>query len=80
MQATGKGINVLLIDDDEGDFILIRELLSEASIPEFEVEWAGAYQTGLDAILCNLFDICLLDFQVDGRNGRDLLEEAARAG
>jgi hypothetical protein len=37
MQTASKEIKVLLIDDDGDDFILIRELLSDVSPPEFKV-------------------------------------------
>jgi PAS domain S-box-containing protein len=80
MKPVSERINLLLIDDDEDYYILIRDTLSEVSTPKFKVHWAGDYRTGLDAILGNSFDICLLDYQLDGRTGLELMEEAVKAG
>jgi len=53
-------IRVLLIDDDEGDYIVVRDLLSDISSIEFILKWVSDYGAALDAILSNEFDVCLL--------------------
>ena len=40
-------IKVLLIDDDEDDYVLTRELLSEVKAGKYELDWASSYEEGL---------------------------------
>ncbi len=73
-------IRVLLIEDDEDDFVFARDLLSEIGAGRFEIEWAQTYEQGLARMLGNRFDVCLLDFRLGARTGLDLLREARREG
>jgi len=67
---------VLLIEDDEDDFILTRDLLFEIDESRFELEWATTYANGLEKILNSAYDICLLDYRLGSNTGLDLLREA----
>ncbi len=71
-------LRVLLIEDDEDDFVFTRDLLSEIDAGRFELEWAQTYEQGLARVLRNHFDVCLLDFRLGARTGLDLLREARR--
>ncbi|MGA2940289.1 MAG: response regulator, partial [Syntrophobacteraceae bacterium] len=73
-------IRVLLIDDDEDDFMVIRHLLSDLSSIEFILKWVSDYGAALDAILSGEFDVCLLDYLLKGRNGLELMQEALSRG
>ena len=79
MNMQSHPIRVLLIDDDEDDYIVVRDLLAELSSMEFILKWVSDYGTALDAILSGEFDICLLDYQISERNGLELLQEAVAA-
>ncbi len=69
-------LKVLLIEDDEDDFVFTRDLLSEIDGERFEIEWARTYDLGLSRVLGSHFDVCLLDFRLGARTGLDLLREA----
>ena len=73
-------IKVLLIEDDEDDYILIREML--ASIPgrRYDLEWVSTYGAALAAMQENRHDIYLLDYQLDRRTGLELMQEAVKKG
>jgi len=43
-------IRVLLIEDDEDDFVITRDLLSEIPGKKFTVEWVKTYEEGLAII------------------------------
>jgi signal transduction histidine kinase len=70
---------VLLIEDDEDDYVFARDLLAEIGGDHFELEWASTYERGLARVLEEHFDVCLLDFRLGARTGLELLREA-RAG
>ena len=79
-------IKVLLIDDDEDDYIIVRDLLAELSLcsksssDKFILEWISDYRAALDAILSREFDVCLLDYRLKERNGLEFMREAVNRG
>jgi len=73
-------LRVLLIEDDEDDYIITRELLAETEDVRFHLEWASTYETGLSKLLGQSYDTCLLDFRLGERSGLELLQEAKDAG
>jgi signal transduction histidine kinase len=74
-----RPIRVLLVEDDEDDYLLTRDLLAEIGPGEFDVEWVRAYEAALEAVARGGHDVCLLDYRLDGRTGLDLLHEASAA-
>lgn len=70
-----RPIRVLLIDDDEDDFLLTRELFSELG-GRYSLDWIGTYEGGLDAICSATHDVTLLDYRLGTRSGIELLREA----
>src|SRR5260370_13059003 len=73
-------VKVLLVEDDEDDYILTRGLFSEMRGCRFQVEWFKSYQLGLDAMLRNQHNICLLDYRLGAKNVIELLKEAMDKG
>jgi len=73
-------IRVLLVDDDEDDYIITRDLLSEIGEMEFDLDWVGTYGTALEVISRGEHDVYLVDFGLGERNGLDLLRDALARG
>jgi len=74
-------IRVLLIEDDEDDYLLVREYLAELDVySKYELEWEKTYQAGQEQIQRNEHDIYLIDHYLGEGSGLDLLQEAIRAG
>jgi two-component system, cell cycle sensor histidine kinase and response regulator CckA len=71
---------VLLVEDDEDDFILTRSLFSEIKGPQFQLEWVKTFDSGLAAMLRNQHDVCFVDYRLGARNGIELLREAIEKG
>jgi signal transduction histidine kinase len=70
-------IRVLLVDDDEDDYVIIKGHLSEIRGKEFLLDWAFSYESALPAILDNRHDVYLFDYRLGGtQTGLDLLREA----
>ena len=51
MNMRSHPIRVLLIDDDEDDYMVVRDLLSDLYSIEFILKWVSDYGAALDAIL-----------------------------
>jgi DNA-binding response OmpR family regulator len=71
-------INVLIIDDDEDDFIITEDLLTEISGSIFKLNWTPTGSDGLEKLLSGNYDLCLLDYHIGEFNGLDILQEATR--
>jgi signal transduction histidine kinase len=69
-------IRTLLIDDDEDDFILIRDLLLEVENAHFTVDWVPHYEQAISALNLGEHDICLLDYRLGSHDGLDILKKA----
>lgn len=73
-------VRVLLVEDDEDDYVLTRELLAEGFGARFSVVWASSRAHGLDRLTEGSFDVALLDFNLGNETGIDLLREARARG
>ena len=66
-------LRVLLIEDDEDDFVLARDLLLGIPFAEYDLKWVDSYDAGLEALGCSEYDVCLLDYRLGERDGLALL-------
>ena len=73
-------IKVLLVEDDEDDYIITRDLLSEIENERFELTWVATYDEALMVIARNEHDVYLLDYRLGNHNGLELLPEAVARG
>ncbi len=48
---SNKPWKILIIDDDEEEFILVRAMLAEAKGRKYIIEWASDFQTGREKLL-----------------------------
>ena len=71
-------IRALLIDDDQGDFVFTKGLLSQITPPTIELDWVPTFEEGHDAIAKGGYDIYLVDYFLEDRTDLDLLREAGR--
>lgn len=73
-------IKVLLVDDDEDDYILIRDWLNEFQLGCCELEWLDNYQIAKDVIASRRHNIYLLDYRLGAENGLELLKSSIECG
>jgi two-component system CheB/CheR fusion protein len=72
----GSRLRVLLIEDDDDDYLLTRDLLAEIPGYHFELEWAATYDSGLAALCQDRHDVYLVDYRLGLHTGLELLAEA----
>lgn len=75
-----KAARILLVEDDEDDFILTSDSLSQLDSYNFDIQWVTNSEQALEKLLPNDFDICLLDYQLGAQSGLDVLRKAAELG
>src|SRR5215467_13616906 len=73
-------IRVLLIEDEETDYLLTRRMLSTVENQSYDVAWASSWAAGIEAIRRCAHDVCLLDFRIGGGDGLELLKESRDIG
>ena len=73
-------IRILLIEDDEDDYALVKELLSGLNFADFSLECVKTYAEGLKELRKADHDVYLLDYRLGSRNGLELIGEATGAG
>lgn len=73
-------LRVLLIEDDQDDFVLVRDLLSASPVLDCDLEWVETYEAGLEQIRLARHDVYLLDYFLGERNGLELLQTAVEEG
>jgi diguanylate cyclase (GGDEF)-like protein/PAS domain S-box-containing protein len=73
-------LTVLLVEDDEDDYVITRDLLVSQDRIRFEIEWASTYETGRALIDEHRHDVYLIDYRLGARTGLDLIREALPGG
>lgn len=77
MQAReiGQSLRILLIEDDEDDYILIQRLLCQVFPSGLHLDWAHSYDAGLEELKRKQHDVYLFDYRLGHRSGLELLKE-----
>jgi signal transduction histidine kinase len=71
-----KPVEVLLVEDDEDDYLITRDLLSDVEGVAYKVTWVTSYDQGLAEMKRSAHDIYLVDFRLGGSDGLELIREA----
>ncbi|MFC0185723.1 response regulator [Pseudarcicella hirudinis] len=73
-------IKVLLVDDDEDDYLLTSDYIRDIPDKSFIVHWASNFSDALPKILERQYDIYFFDFLLGAKTGLELIKEAVKAG
>lgn len=73
-------VRILLVEDDEDDFVLTRELLVDGFGARFTVDWADSPARGLEQLTTRPYDVALVDYNLGSGTGVDLLRGAMARG
>lgn len=74
------GWQILLIEDDEDDYILTRAILNDIHTVQVSLDWVMTVDSALEAFENNQHDAILVDYDLGSRSGLDLVREAALRG
>ena len=75
-----KHLKVLVIDDEEDVFILVKAFLNKGVRAKYEVQWANNFNHGLHQLMDKKFDVVLLDYFLGEKTGLELLQKAIKKG
>jgi PAS domain S-box-containing protein len=66
---------ILQVEDNEDDYLIVRDLLSDITTTEFELEWVDTYAAARESLTRYQYDVCLLDYRLGEATGVDLVRE-----
>jgi signal transduction histidine kinase len=75
LDTTPKLTKVLLVDDDEEDYFIIKRLFRGMSNSQFTLDWVSTSEEAIKAIKNADHDLYLIDYRLDARTGLDVLQE-----
>lgn len=73
-------LKVLLVDDDEDDYVITRDLLSEIPSYQVELEWIPDFGEALEKVSTHVHGLYLVDYRLGERTGLELMNEAIKGG
>jgi signal transduction histidine kinase len=68
------------VDDDEDDWVLVRDSLQDSAPCRYQLDWAATWDDGLAAIARGEHDVYLIDYRLGERSGVDLIREGVQTG
>jgi len=69
-------LRVLLVEDDEDDFVLTQSMLLANGRTRFDLDWEQSYTAALDAVRVASHDLYLVDYRLGEHTGLDLVRTA----
>ncbi len=68
-------LRVLLVEDDEDDYLITRDMLARQERVRFTVDWRSQYRESLQAIREGNHDVYLIDYRLGEHTGLDLVRD-----
>lgn len=75
-----REIRLLLVEDDEDDYVLTRDLLTDSRRTRFALDWVTSFDEALEAMAKGQHDVYLVDYRLGEHDGLEVLREARAAG
>lgn len=69
-------LRILLIDDDEDDFLITSEYIQQIPGMDCQIDWCSQYDQALEHLRKKEYDIYFTDYRLGAKTGLDLLEDA----
>lgn len=73
-------INILLVDDDEEDFIITRDIITDFPSGRYTVDWESDFAEAKVKILEDKYQAYLVDYRLGAENGLDLIRYCLERG
>jgi len=76
MNLQNSSARILIVDDDEDDFIITSEYIKSIPGAAFSIEWCKNYNDGIKHLLAHDHDLYFVDYRLGAKSGVDFLIEA----
>ena len=78
MQNQISKIRVLIVDDDEEDFLITSEYIKQIQTYDFVIDWCYEHKKALEKMSKSEYDIYFVDYLLGGQTGLDLIRDAIK--
>lgn len=79
MISPENSIRILIVDDDEDDFLIISDYIRNINPTRFVLHWCFNYLEALTHMKNHNYDLYFVDYRLGAKTGLDLLKEAISA-
>jgi PAS domain S-box-containing protein len=76
MSAEANKVKILIVDDDEDDFIITSEYIKHIPATEYVTDWCPRYADALQHMINRDYDLYFVDYRLGAKSGVELLQEA----
>ncbi len=76
MSLQHQNARILIVDDDEDDFIITSEYIQSIPGNSYVIEWCKNYNEALKHLLAHAYDLYFVDYRLGAKSGVDFLKEA----
>jgi diguanylate cyclase (GGDEF)-like protein/PAS domain S-box-containing protein len=73
MASDPESLTVLLVEDDEDDYVITRDMLCGQDREQFHIDWCRDFDEALAAIRERRHDVYLVDYRLGEHTGLDLI-------
>src|SRR6201985_1486369 len=80
MLSTTLPTRILIVEDDQDDFLIIEACIRDIPDKEFRIDWCYDYYQALERIRQSKYDIYFVDYLLGEKTGLELLREAIAMG
>jgi len=71
-------LRVLLVEDDEDDYYILKHKLAETQDIAYELEWEDTFDSGMESMRQQQHDVYLVDYNLGEHTGLEFVCEAVR--
>lgn len=75
MSTSQQLLQILVVEDDEDDFLLINDYIKHLRAWKSEVKWVYRYEDAITELTTRSYTICFSDYRLGARNGIDLIKD-----
>ena len=73
-------INVLLVEDDDDDYVLVQDLFREIGNERYKLRRVATYEEAVELNSPSEYDVCLLDYRLGAHDGLELMQDLRKLG
>lgn len=80
MLASSLPTRILIVEDDEDDFLIIEACIKDIPDKQFQIDWCYNYDEAIVRIGKRMYDVYFVDYLLGEKTGLELLREAIAMG
>lgn len=80
MLASNLPTRILIVEDDQDDFLIIEACIKDIPDKKFQIEWCYIYEDAIQRIGKRMYDVYFVDYLLGEKTGLELVREAIAMG